>query len=131
MQILPRTGHLLASLGEGDPTFTARSLHDPAVAVAYGIRYLGLLTQRFEGVTPLAIAAYNAGPHNVSAWMEGMGRGTPLDVFTEAIPFVETRNYVRKVLLAYDRYVTLHGPPDARVVLPAAVAGDRPAFVDF
>jgi soluble lytic murein transglycosylase len=133
MQILPRTGHLLASLTgpEGDSAFTVRSLHDPVVAVTYGIRYLGLLSDRFEGVVPLAVAAYNAGPHNVAAWMEGMGPGTPLDVFAEAIPFVETRAYVRKVMLAYDRYVTLHGPPDARVVLPPAVAGNHPGIVDF
>ena len=130
MQILPRTGYLLAALDD-DAHFTARSLHAPLIAVSMGIRYLGLLADRFEAVTPLAVASYNAGPHNVAAWMEGMGAGTPLDLFAEAIPFVETRNYVRKVMLNYDRYIQLYGDSSDRVVLPPAVAGDHPGIVDF
>ncbi len=130
MQILPRTGFLLAALDD-NRRFTTRSLHDPLVAVEMGIRYLGLLADRFEGVTPLAIASYNAGPHNVSAWIEGLGPGTELDVFLECVPFVETRAYVRKVLLFYEKYVQLYGDDHDRVVLPPAVAGNFPRFVDF
>lgn len=130
MQILPRTGYLLAALDD-DAHFTARSLHAPLTAVSLGIRYLGLLADRFDAVAPLAVASYNAGPHNVAAWMEGMGAGTPLDLFAEAIPLVETRSYVRKVMLNYDRYIQLYGDSSERVVLPDAVAGDHPAIVDF
>src|SRR5690606_11295142 len=44
MQIMPRTGHLLADLAH-DTAFTAGDLEDPVLSVGYGITYLGLLMQ--------------------------------------------------------------------------------------
>ncbi|MCA9492811.1 MAG: transglycosylase SLT domain-containing protein, partial [Myxococcales bacterium] len=95
MQIMPRTGHLLADLVH-DVAFSAGDLEDPVFAVGYGIRYLGLLLDRYEGAYPLAVASYNGGPHNVSAWLGGTGLDVPTDVFVEHIPFRETRDYVKK-----------------------------------
>ena len=51
MQIMPRTGHLLADLSD-DTSFDAGDLEDPTLAVGYGIRYLGLLMERFGDVLP-------------------------------------------------------------------------------
>jgi hypothetical protein len=128
MQIMPRTGFLIADL-VGDPTFTPSDLYDPVTAVDFGIRYLGLLSERFDGVFPLAVAAYNAGPHNVGAWLDGMGPGAPIDEVVEAIPFVETRDYVRKVTAGYDSYTRLYEGRGVRVPLQTRLQ-DR-SVVDF
>ena len=130
MQIMPRTGHLLADLTR-DTTFTAGDLEDPVVSVQYGIRYLGLLLERFDGVFPLAVASYNAGPFNVSSWLEGTGRDLPVDAFVEHIPFRETRDYVKRVTAGYAAYVSLYGPEGSRVVVPERPRADRPEVVDF
>jgi soluble lytic murein transglycosylase len=48
-------------------------------------------------------AAYNAGPHRVLGWLVSFGH-LETDEFIEHIPFVETRNYVKKVLLNNSAY---------------------------
>ena len=74
MQLVPRTGRWLG----------ARNLMDPAQNVMAGTKYLRYLTDRFDGNTTKAIAAYNAGEGNVRRF-----GGVP--------PFRETRNYVSRV----------------------------------
>jgi len=63
---------------------------DPTSAIDGAARYLGSLTQQF-GSTPLALAAYNAGPGTVSRY-----GGIP--------PYPETQNYVRNVLSKAEAY---------------------------
>ena len=46
---------------------------------------------------------YNAGEDSVLRWAERM-KGMELDAFVEAIPFVETRGYVVKVMENFARY---------------------------
>jgi soluble lytic murein transglycosylase len=130
MQIMPRTGHLLADLA-GDELFNAGELSDPELATEYGIWYLGLLLERFEGVYPLAVASYNGGPHNLSSWLEGPAKDLPMDQLVEHIPFRETRDYVKKVSEGYAAYVSLYAPPGSVVVVPPRVTGDHPEVVDF
>ncbi len=130
MQIMPRTGHLLA-WRLGNDRFIPADLHDPGLATAWGVAYLGLLMERFDGAWPLAIAAYNAGPHNVSAWLGTLGHDVPLDVLVERIPYKETRNYVRHIAERYATYARLYAHPDARLRLPAPPWADRPEVVDF
>ena len=130
MQVMPRTGHLLAEMAS-DEDFTAIDLEDPAIAADYGIRYLGLLLDRWGGVLPPAVASYNAGPMSVTAWSLGTGPDMPMDVWVEHIPYKETRNYVKKVSAAYATYVDLYGPRDAEVVLSEKLQGNRRDVVDF
>ena len=56
-----------------------------------GVRYLALLLEQNSGNTKLATAAYNAGPNAVKRY-----NGMP--------PFEETRIYVERVKILYDRY---------------------------
>ena len=70
--------------------------------ITLGASYLRSLIEKYEGSYPLAIAAYNAGPHNVNKWIKRVGNPTQKNVdlidWIERIPFGETRNYVQRVL---------------------------------
>ena len=103
MQIMPGTGRRIAyHLGEHD--FATTELLDPGTNLSYAAWYLASLIKRFDGRVPLAVAAYNGGPHNVRQWMRENGRRMPMDAFLERIPFTQTHRYVRRVLTHYAAY---------------------------
>ncbi|MFP5520572.1 MAG: transglycosylase SLT domain-containing protein [Bdellovibrionia bacterium] len=96
MQVMPFTGYRVAQmLNEKD--FTPRQLLQAEYAVKLGTRYLKRLMDKFENTTPLVAAGYNAGPHRVNMWLQNFGK-LDTDEFIEHIPFLETRNYVKKVM---------------------------------
>ena len=74
MQLVPRTGRWMG----------AQDLTNPSQNISAGTKYLKYLSDRFNGDTQKAIAAYNAGEGNVRRF-----GGVP--------PFRETRNYVSRV----------------------------------
>jgi soluble lytic murein transglycosylase len=96
MQLMPATGKQTARLAgiryQGNSTLT-----DPESNIVLGTTYLGRMLERFGGSMVLAAAAYNAGPHRVSAWLP-KAQQLPADVWIDTIPFRETRRYVRRVL---------------------------------
>jgi len=102
MQILPETAYYLARLS-GGKRFTASDLATPQINVAYGSYYLRYLLDHYHGNEMLAVAAYNGGLANVDKWVAGAreaGGGLTID----AIPFPETREYVRRVMDAQQEY---------------------------
>ncbi len=107
MQIMPFTGERVASQLMGLSGFKAADLLDPEINVKYGARYLQRLQEKFGGSLPLVAASYNAGPHRVQAWLRGFG-ALRMDEFIEHIPFVETRNYVKKVTRNFQIYRLLY-----------------------
>ena len=107
MQVMPATARWTArKLGLTD--FQAGQLGNGDTNLAIGTGYLKLLLDSFNGSMPLATAAYNAGPARARAWRNADG-DTPLDaaVWTENIPFSETRDYVKKVLVNTTLYAAL------------------------
>ena len=96
MQLLPSTARIVARRAR-QRVPQATDLYDPGTNIALGSYHLAWLIERFEGQTPLAIAAYNAGEHRVDRWLKE-AQGLPMDVWIERIPFRETRNYVKNVL---------------------------------
>ncbi|WP_442983642.1 lytic transglycosylase domain-containing protein [Selenomonas sp. oral taxon 136] len=105
MQLMPQTAAWIAGqLGE---PFTEDYLYDPALNIRYGVWYLAELEREFGGNDILALAAYNAGRGNVRDWME---RRHWTDQFDEidAIPYPETRLYVRRVLEDREQYKRLY-----------------------
>lgn len=96
MQVMPVTGKKIAELLK-DSTFQPPQLLTPDTAIKFGTRYLSRLLGQFNQNIALAAAGYNAGPHRVQQWLSSFG-DLELDEFIEHIPYVETRNYVKKVL---------------------------------
>ena len=85
MQLQPATAEGIA-LRTGGATFTTNDLYNPEINIRYGSWYLWHLLDKY-GNERLALAAYNAGQHNVDEW-EAAGKG---------IQFGETRHYVKRV----------------------------------
>ncbi len=117
MQLLPGTAGEVA--GTQRVAFTRALLtSDPSLNMRLGAVYLARLLDRFGGNVPVAVAAYNAGPHRVSGWAPAPGGsgGAMVDEpdeamidWIETIPVAETRNYVERVLENQAVYAAL-GP---------------------
>jgi len=101
MQIMPYTGKYLAEKTGCD--FSVDSLYSPQYNIRLGVYYVHELLGEFEGSQVLALAAYNAGPHNAKRWKK-QNREDEFDLFVEDIGFTETRNYVKKVMGNYWSY---------------------------
>lgn len=89
----------LAQLMPGTAAELGVDPEDPVQNLRGGARYLRQQIDRF-GDTSLALAAYNAGPRNVSKY-----GGIP--------PFEETQNYVNKIMGGYSDTRVLEGRPQA------------------
>jgi soluble lytic murein transglycosylase len=85
MQLLPSTAEGIAKR-TGGTRFRASDLYDPELNVRYGAWYLRHLLDKY-GDEETALAAYNAGQHNVDGWLAAH----------EGIAFAETRRYVQRV----------------------------------
>uniref|UniRef100_UPI0025F9B1C2 lytic transglycosylase domain-containing protein n=1 Tax=Limnohabitans sp. Rim8 TaxID=1100718 RepID=UPI0025F9B1C2 len=104
MQVMPATAKWTAKK-IGLTHFTPDQITDREVNVAIGTGYLKLVLDDFEGSMPMATAAYNAGPGRPRAWRNG----PVLDaaIWAENIPFLETRDYVKKVLSNTTSYAAI------------------------
>ncbi len=109
MQLLPKTAEKMVKAGGGSAE--AANLDSPAANIGLGARYLAKMLEEFNGNWALALAAYNAGPHQVRRWLETWGYRTD-DEFIEEIPFPETQQYVKRVLGSYHRYRTQYAALD-------------------
>lgn len=107
MQIMPGTGTSLArELGVG--SFRTGRLTEPELNVRMGTRYLATMLARYGGRTTDALVAYNAGPTRMARWRAFPEYGDA-ELFTERIPFTETRDYVRIVQTNAAIYRALYG----------------------
>jgi soluble lytic murein transglycosylase len=113
MQIMPTTGAWIAPQIGADPKKI--NLENPQDNIMLGTWYLDHTHQQYANNSMLAIASYNAGPGNVSKWLQTMPKQDP-DEFVEAIPFDETKNYVRQVFGNYWNYLRLYNPEISKLV---------------
>ncbi|NHO31141.1 lytic transglycosylase domain-containing protein [Acetobacter fallax] len=103
MQLLPGTARDMARGTRTGPV-TVSTLYTPAENIQLGTAYLDQVYRKFDGIVPYTAAAYNAGPHRVSQWLQTGGdparTGADQDAlidWIEQIPYAETRNYVKRV----------------------------------
>jgi soluble lytic murein transglycosylase-like protein len=104
MQLMPATGQQLGRQLHG--VFRVTRLTDPITNIEIGTVYLKHLINLFGGEVRLAIASYNAGQGNVAKWRRAAPH-KPMDEFLESIPFPETRNYVKRVILLRSSYARM------------------------
>ncbi|MFG6460427.1 transglycosylase SLT domain-containing protein [Roseateles sp. DXS20W] len=111
MQVMPATAKWTAK--KAGLAYSPELMHDRDFNLRIGTHYLKLVLDRFDGAQALAAAAYNAGPGRPARWRDG----PVLDaaIWAENIPFNETRDYVRKVLLGGTVYAQLLGLPATKL----------------
>lgn len=97
LQLMPFTAKQVAELMGKAQDVKPEQLFEPDTNIQLGVKYLNRLLKSFAGDKILAIAAYNAGPHRAEWWVSRFGH-LRQDEFIEHIMFLETRNYVKKVM---------------------------------
>jgi soluble lytic murein transglycosylase len=97
MQLMPGTAQLVAKkIGLGP--ISRAQMNDINTNILLGTNYLSMIYNDFDGSAVLATAGYNAGPGRPRNWRATLPRGVEGAIFAEAIPFQETRDYVKNVL---------------------------------
>jgi soluble lytic murein transglycosylase len=106
MQLLPSVGASIAA-SHKYPLWNSALLFDPDVSLELGTAHLSSSLKR-NTPPERALAAYNAGASRVTRWI-GRPGSEDAELFTEWIPFTETRDYVRVVLRNAAVYRALYG----------------------
>ena len=111
LQLLPSTAAELAGAPVSD-----EQLRQPEVNAPLGARYLNQRLRQWSGNPFLTAASYNAGQGSVGAWLEApanpsLSLSREPELWVEAIPFPETRLYVKKVLGNVWSYEALRQTP--------------------
>ena len=112
MQLMVGTAREQAGkMGVGFDSY--RLISDPSYNVMLGSSYFQRMLNIWDGNVPLAVASYNAGSGNVGKWIRQYGdpRGN-VDVlkWIEAIPYVETKAYVQRVIENSVVYDSMRSP---------------------
>jgi soluble lytic murein transglycosylase len=105
-QVMPATGEYIAARSDFVDSYNPDQLWQPYLSIKFGTWYINQQLGIFDDNAFAALAAYNAGPGNVLEWIKV---SDDLDVFVEAIPFWESRLYIRKVYVNLSTYRHLYG----------------------
>ncbi|MBV9814070.1 MAG: lytic transglycosylase domain-containing protein, partial [Acetobacteraceae bacterium] len=121
MQLMPATATETARQLRMAAVFPT-ALTDSATNLQLGTAYLRGLIARYDGSLPLAVAAYNAGPGRVAAWLGDNGdpRTGAVDMidWIELIPIAETRNYAQRVIESAGVYAEKLGEAPTHPLTP-------------
>jgi soluble lytic murein transglycosylase len=105
MQLMPATAKWAAK--KANIPFRPDLITDPTTNLRIGAFYLKLVLDSLGGSDPMAAAAYNAGPARPRRWRGGLMLAP--EVWTENVPFFETRDYVKKTMANAAIYAALLG----------------------
>lgn len=97
MQLMPGTASLVARK-LGVQNYNQSMINDFDTNMLFGTTYLKDILDKQNGSEVLATAGYNAGPNRASRWRASLSQAVEGAIFTETIPFTETRLYVKHVL---------------------------------
>ena len=95
MQIMEPTGEWIAQMID-IPDYDVTMLFDPEINIMIGSYFLNWLWRYYDGDITLILSGYNAGIGNVNRWLQDEQFSEDGKTLTY-IPFLETRNYVRRV----------------------------------
>ncbi len=105
-QIMPPTANFIEKA-----TVPADKLLDKEENIKMGLKYFEYLVEYFKGDESLAILSYNAGPGNINKWLNNANINTDdMDTYVENIPYMETKNYIKKILSTYWAYLNIYSP---------------------
>jgi soluble lytic murein transglycosylase len=102
------------------------SLKHPEVNVPIGCKYLASLRAAFPDNPLLAIPGYNAGGGAPRKWI-GERPNDDFDLWIERIPYEETRNYTKRVLVSLLAYEVLYARDRPSEVLKMPLAASPAA----
>ncbi|MBF9205441.1 lytic transglycosylase domain-containing protein [Acinetobacter pittii] len=106
MQIMPDTAKLIArQMGE---TYNPAALNEMNTNIRYGTFYLSMIQGQLSNNPVLATAGYNAGPNRARRWQPDY-QSISADQYTETIPLLETRDYVKHVMTNATHYGVILG----------------------
>lgn len=111
MQVMPETAAWIAQ----QIKLKGYQLDRPEDNIKLGTWYLDYTHAEYDNNSLFAVASYNAGPGNVADWIARFGFRDP-DTFVEAIPFDETKGYVKSVFGNYWNYLRLYNPEVSQLV---------------
>lgn len=132
MQIMPATARWVASK-LGLKGYRNKLISQLDTNLRLGTYYMKSILSQFDESPVLASAAYNAGPRRAREWcadqaLEGA-------IYTETIPYEETRDYVKKVLSNTVYYANQFNAPlrtlKQRLGVVAGKAEDKLQLVPF
>ena len=124
MQVMPSTARWIArKLGLKD--YRESLLHQLDTNLTLGTYYMKNMLSSLDDSPVLASAAYNAGPGRARRWRAT----TPLEgaIYTETIPFDETRDYVKKVMSNTVYYARQFGAPPRSLKERVGIISAKPA----
>jgi soluble lytic murein transglycosylase len=106
MQLMPSTGKEVARrLGM---SFSTQRLFEPEYSLRLGTTYFRQMLGIFDNRVELALAGYNGGPGRIGRlWREQQSAGE-IDRFLEGLSIVESRNYVKRILVLAESYRSLY-----------------------
>ncbi len=113
MQLMPATARNVARRNKLKRP-SSGDLHRASLNIRLGTSYFRRLLDQTDGNLVYSLAGYNAGPHRVKQWRETIRVQDPA-VWVESIPFTETRNYVKKILVNFIIYENIHNVQHARI----------------
>ncbi|WP_372771464.1 transglycosylase SLT domain-containing protein [Pseudoalteromonas sp.] len=102
MQLLPSTARYV-----NKGKVSHNQLKKPHINIRLGTQYLNYLKKKSKGNEVIATASYNAGYHKVKNWLPK--DAIDFDLWVEAIPYRETREYVKNVYAYRQVYTTRLG----------------------
>lgn len=106
MQLMDSTFEWVQTRIPGEDESVQR-VFDPEVNIRSGCEVLKFVLAQFEH-TETALAAYNAGSGNVSAWLKNTAYSDD-GITLKVVPVEETRRYITRVLKAQKMYQTIYG----------------------
>lgn len=107
MQMTDETFEWIAGKIAPEAPYTFDDLFEPEVAIRFGVYFLSLCLERYEGDVATAAAAYHSGWGTVDGLLEQV-EYSQNGVHLTSFPYDQMHNYVRKITSSYSRYLALY-----------------------
>ena len=113
MQLMPATGKMLRR------NLKKENLYIPDINLELGIQYFNNLVKKYDGNLIFVLSAYNAGETAVKRWRNKYLNSDDPIIDVEAIPYQETRGYVKLIFRNVFFYNLLKENADISKAIPS------------